>query len=194
MPIEKLNGKELDAIQESIVNLPIVINFTEQGEDYFIMLELKSVPAKGNRDYNICRPLDIQKDGRVFFSTDPFKLRKSYKILTEEECRVVFPRGDLSGNRDIIFYLPFNFDVTDPKLKNTKLFRFTKPFTEKITSLIQVNNSMRERILEIEDIVRDVVSLELPTEVLEKALNIIKIIKEQQEEQVLPKFELVGKK
>ncbi len=190
MPVEKLNEKELNDIEESIINLPIIINFTEHGDGHFLMSELTSVPAKGNRDYNICRPLDILKDGKVFFSDDPFKLRKSHSILTENECRIVFPRGDLSEYRDIIFYVPFNFDVTDPKLKNTKLFKLIKPFAEKITSLTQVNNSMKARITEVEDTIKDVISLELPTENLEKALNTLKTIKDQQEEQSLQKFDI----
>ena len=188
MPVEKLNEKELDAIGDNIINLPIVINFTEHGDGHFIVSEYKSSSARGNRDYNVCRPLDIIKDGKSFFSNDPFEYGKSHSILTEEECRLVFPRGDLSEYRDIIFYLPFNFDVSDPKLKNTKLFKLIKPFAEKITSQNQMINSMKKRMTEVEDTIKDVISLELPTEALEKALNTIKIIKEQEGEQPLPEF------
>ena len=166
-------------IEDSITNLPIVINFTEHGDGHIIMEELKTLSAKGNKDYNICRPLDILKDKKVFFSNDSGVMEKHYDILTEENCRLVFPKGDLSVHRDIIFYLPSNPDVADPKLKNTKLSSLLHPFVERVTAQQQIVRDREERINEVEDTLKDALSLELPTEALENALNTIKKAKEQ---------------
>lgn len=165
------------------INYPVVLNFTDQGGGHFILQERNSEFAEDGKRYNVCSPRDVILDGKMLFSKDGQKLNETYQILTEKGCRWVFPRGDLSKERDIIWYVTPFFDETSDRFKNSPFYRVIKPLHDKILSQDKVMESMKDRAMEIADKVSEVMSLDLSDMALKKLQQALEAAKSMAKEE-----------
>ena len=161
------------------MNEPIVWNLTDQGEGHAILVEISSIWAKGSKRYNICKPRDILMDGKTFFSEDGKRLDKEIIILTESDCRLSFPKGTLSNERDTIVYITPTMEETDPSFKNTKIYQFLKPVIERNRSQKIAIDAMTETLKQTEKLVTELMSLELSDKQLAKTKQIMDIVQPQ---------------
>jgi hypothetical protein len=159
------------------LNYSIVLNLTNQGGGHAILQEINSEWAEGGKRYNICTPRDIILDGKLLFSQDGKKLSEVYHILTEPGCRVILPPGDWSEWRTIVLYLTPGMDETSEGFKRTILYKMMKPLHDENLTLRVANRSLIERAMEIEDLVREAISLGLSDLSMKKLSQSIEIIK-----------------
>jgi len=149
-------------IGEDDINPNIVINWTNQGGGHFIMTELDSEWGEAGSRLNICAPQDIERDDKFIGSKNEERLAKRFEILTEAGCRWAFAKGSPSRHRNIVMYVPPNFDIADEEFKKTKFYTLVRPLVDEIESKRIQLNSYKELVKGVESALTDLISLDFP--------------------------------
>jgi len=133
-------------------NLPILLNFMSyKNNKRFIGVLLSSTKGKEGREIIEYSARDLDE------STKPEK----HSIIIEPNKKLVFPKGELSNERDIVIVLPHDYNSLNEKFKNTD-------FGKAIGVLIELKNvenhviqTMKESNKRKEDLMEEIAGGEI---------------------------------